>query len=93
MSAFWGGRIAMTVDRLPHLHRAPGMAAWVGCNGRGLALCCAMGGVLADAALGRPEAELALRPTQIQTIPLHAAVRRTARLILPWYRWRDRREI
>lgn len=93
MQAFWGGRIAMTTDRLPHLHRQDGLAAWLGCNGRGLALCCAMGPVLADAALGLPDDRLALRPMPVRPLPLHGPVSRSARLILPWYRWQDSREI
>lgn len=94
MTDFWGGRIAMTPDRLPHLHRSPqGLVAWVGCNGRGLALCCAMGPLLADAALGLPDAALALKPQPIRRLPLHAVVARVARLILPWMRYQDSREI
>ncbi|MGR7997833.1 NAD(P)/FAD-dependent oxidoreductase [Xanthobacter sp. ZOL 2024] len=94
MPDFWGGRIAMTVDRLPHLHRTDeGLAAWVGCNGRGLALCCGMGTVLADAVLGRPDAELALPPTPPKPLPLHGFVTATARMILPYYRWLDGREV
>lgn len=39
VKTFWGGRIAMTVDRLPHLHkRDDGLYSWIGCNGRGLTL-------------------------------------------------------
>lgn len=94
MSHVWDGRIAMTIDRLPHLHRTgDGLAAWLGCNGRGLALACAMGPVLADAVTGRPDAELALRPTPPAPVPMHGLVVRTARMILPYYRWRDGREI
>ncbi|NMG40792.1 FAD-dependent oxidoreductase [Chelativorans sp. ZYF759] len=90
----WGGRIAMTVDRLPHLHRTEnGLATWIGCNGRGLALACAMAQVLADAVCDVPDAELALRPTPLATVPLHPFVSRTARMILPWLRWQDSREV
>jgi glycine/D-amino acid oxidase-like deaminating enzyme len=93
MPDFWAGRIAMTADRLPHLHRTDdGLAAWVGCNGRGLALCCAMGSVLADAMLGRPAGELALRPTAIKQLPFHGFIVPTARMVLPYYRWLDRQE-
>lgn len=93
MQYFWGGRIAMTTDRLPHLHRRDdGLCAWIGCNGRGLALACAMGPVLADAVECVSDDELALRPTEPVTIPLHALVARFARLILIWYRIKDGRE-
>lgn len=94
MTAFWGGRIAMTVDRLPRLHRRDdGLCAWIGCNGRGLALACAMGPVLADAIEGVPDEALALRPTAPPPVLFHAFVVRFARLILPWYRFKDSREI
>lgn len=94
MESFWGGRIAMTVDRLPRLHRRPdGLYAWIGCNGRGLALACAMAPVLADAICGVPDEELALRPTPVTPVPFHPFVSRTARLLLPWFRWQDSREI
>lgn len=40
----WAGRVAMTPDHLPHLHRlAPGLIALLGYNGRGLALSTALG--------------------------------------------------
>ncbi|MFK3777515.1 NAD(P)/FAD-dependent oxidoreductase [Agrobacterium sp. NPDC089420] len=91
---FWGGRIAMTVDRLPRLHRrADGLYTWIGCNGRGLALACAMAPVLADAISGVPDDEMALRPVPVPSVPFHPFVCRTARLILPWMRWQDSREV
>ncbi len=93
-AAFWSGRIAMTTDRLPRLHRTQdGLVSWIGCNGRGLALAMGMGAVMRDAAMGAPDADLALAPTVAHPIPLHGLVRRTARLALPLYRRRDRREI
>lgn len=94
MPEFWGGRIGMTTDRLPHLHRTDdGLAAFVGCNGRGLGLCCAMGPLLADAVTGVAEAELALKPQPIRRLPMHFFVKRFARMILPWLRWQDSREV
>lgn len=94
MTSFWGGRIAMTVDRLPRLHRRDdGLCAWIGCNGRGLALACAMAPVLADAIEGVPDEALALKPTAPPPVPFHAFVSRFARLILPWYRFKDGREV
>ncbi len=94
MTSFWGGRIAMTVDRLPRLYRrGDGIYAWIGCNGRGLALACAMGPVMADAVEGVPDEKLALMPTTPSTVPFHAFVSRFARLILPWYRFKDSREV
>ena len=43
----WSGEISATTDFLPRLRLAPGVVAWMGCNGRGVALASAMGPVLA----------------------------------------------
>lgn len=94
MTRFWGGKIAMTTDRLPHLHRRhDGVFAWIGCNGRGLALACAMAPVLADAIEGVADDQLAVRPTEPSPVPFHFLISRAARLILPWYRFKDSREV
>jgi glycine/D-amino acid oxidase-like deaminating enzyme len=91
---FWGGRIAMTIDRVPHLHRTDdGLSTWIGCNGRGLALACAMAEVLADAVCDVPDELLTLKPTPLAPIPFHPFVKRTARFILPYLRWQDAQEI
>jgi glycine/D-amino acid oxidase-like deaminating enzyme len=91
---FWGGRIAMTTDRLPRLHRtADGLIGWIGCNGRGLALSMAMGGVMRDAVLGLPDDQLPLAPSPFVAVPLHPIVRRVARLALLQYRRKDAREV
>ncbi|MFC7399970.1 NAD(P)/FAD-dependent oxidoreductase [Chelatococcus sp. GCM10030263] len=90
----WSGRIAMTPERLPRLHRRDdGLLAWIGCNGRGLALAMAMGQVMADAVRGAPATDLPLPLTEPKGIPLSPLVNRTARLILPYYRMKDRREV
>ena len=73
---YWGGRIALTPDRIPHIHEpAPGMLAGLGYNGRGVAMSLVMGRVLADRALGAapeslpfpisPIKPIAFRGTQI----------------------------
>jgi len=91
---FWGGRIAMTTDRLPRLHRTPdGLVSWIGCNGRGLALAMGMGGVVRDAVSGALDAELALPPCPLARVPMQWFLKRTARLALLHYRRRDHREI
>ncbi|WP_436398242.1 NAD(P)/FAD-dependent oxidoreductase [Roseobacter sp. S98] len=52
---FWGGHIALTEDRVPHLHEpAPGVVAGLGYNGRGVAMSHVMGQVLARRTLGTP---------------------------------------
>jgi glycine/D-amino acid oxidase-like deaminating enzyme len=65
----WNGRLAMTPDHYPHLHElAPGLLAYLGCNGRGVALATAMGGALARRLTGQ-DCELPLSPPA--PIPLH----------------------
>src|ERR1700736_1593111 len=49
----WNSRLAMTVDHYPHVHEpAPGALAYLGCNGRGVALATAMGAQLARGLMG-----------------------------------------
>jgi glycine/D-amino acid oxidase-like deaminating enzyme len=89
----WQGDIGMTADGLPHVHRlADGVYAWVGCNGRGVALATALGGVLADAARGVPASGLPVPFVPLAPIAAHALVKRLARLMLLVYRWRDARD-
>ena len=89
----WSGRIAMTTDRLPRLHRRQdGLVGWIGCNGRGLALAMGMGAVIRDAVLDVPDDALALAPRPLEQVPMHWLVRRTARLALLHYRRKDAAE-
>lgn len=68
----WGADVALTRDHLPGLHRLfPRMLAALGYNGRGVGIATAMGMVLIDWALGRPEAELNFPVTQPRPIPFH----------------------
>jgi sarcosine oxidase len=49
----WGGTIALTPDRIPHLHEPqPGLIAGLGYNGRGVAMSLVMGREMARRALG-----------------------------------------
>ena len=89
----WSGRIGMTRDRYPHIHRlGPELYAWTGCNGRGVALSIALGRELAAAVDGVPITALALPLPEPEPIPLHALVRRVAPALLAWYRRADRLE-
>ena len=86
----WHGNIAMTSDALPHVHKlADGVYAWLGDNGRGVALAVALGGVLAEAARGVPEANLPLPFMPVTPIPFHPIAVKVAPLALLGYRWRD----
>jgi glycine/D-amino acid oxidase-like deaminating enzyme len=90
----WNGYIGMTTDFLPRIHRlGPQAYAWVGCNGRAVALSIALGRELAEAVRGRPEGDLALPLTEPAPLPFHGLVRRVAPLRLIQYRWRDGGEI
>ncbi len=56
----WWGHLAGTADKRPHVYElAPGVLAWNGCNGRGVALATALGQELAKASAGVPLAEIA----------------------------------
>lgn len=89
----WHGHVGVTIDRLPHLHElAPGVLAWVGCNGRGVALATALGPLFARACLGTPVAELGLPFTPLVPVPGHGIAKRFSTLALLLYRRRDARE-
>ncbi len=65
----WNGQLAMTPDHYPHLHElAPGVLAYLGCNGRGVALATAMGGELARRLAGE---DCVLPATPPAPMPLH----------------------
>lgn len=90
----WNGRIGITQDRYPHIHRlAPGLWSWVGCNGRGVALSVSLGRELAAAAAGVPLNELALPVTEVATMPFYPIARRVAPFVLAWLKRRDHVEI
>jgi glycine/D-amino acid oxidase-like deaminating enzyme len=86
----WSGRVALTRDHLPHVHRpAPGLTLLLGYNGRGVALATALG-TLVGANLVQPEAHpLPLPITDPRAIPLHSMHRLYATAILQAYRLFD----
>ena len=68
----WNSRLAMTTDHLPHVHEPePGVLAYLGCNGRGVALATAMGAQLAGRLVSGEAYQLDLPITPIKAIPLH----------------------
>lgn len=91
----WNGAVGMTRDFLPRFHQiGPDGYAWVGCNGRAVALSFTIGREFARAITGTPRRDLALPFTEPEPIPLHGLVRRVAPpLALMQYRRRDRREV
>lgn len=90
----WHGYVGITLDKVPHLHElAPGVLAWVGCNGRGVALATALGPELARVCEGTPVAELGLPFTRLAPVPGHGIAKRFSTLALLLYRQRDASEV
>ena len=69
----WGGSVALTEDRLPHLHEPkPGLLVGFGYNGRGVAISNIMGKVLAKRVLGANPNELPFPTSPIMKIPFRS---------------------
>lgn len=89
----WGGRIAVTLDHLPHIHQpAPGLHIGLGYNGRGVAMATVMGRLLSEAAMGQSIDELPLPVSKIKNYPFHRFHRTGIRLLVPFKEYCDRRE-
>lgn len=94
MTHVWSGYIGMNWDRFPRVHKlGPDGWAWIGCNGRGVALGTSLGRELARAATGQPEQELALPVTEPTPFPMHGIVRRVAPTYLAWMKRQDHKEL
>lgn len=90
----WNGYVGMTTDFMPRFHQlGPDGYAWVGCNGRGVALSVTLGREFARALQGVPVTELGLPMSEPKPVPAHDIVRRLAPLRLAQFRWNDAREI
>lgn len=90
----WNGYIGMTTDFMPRFHRiGPDGYAWVGCNGRGVALSISLGREFAEAIRTGNAMDRALPLTDIRPLPAYGFLRRIAPLNLIRYRWNDAREI
>jgi glycine/D-amino acid oxidase-like deaminating enzyme len=88
----WTGTIALTPDRHPHLLAlGPDLWAWIGCNGRGVALATALGPHLAALLAGEDERAAPLPLERPAPIPLAGLAGAFGRLALPYYRWLDSR--
>jgi glycine/D-amino acid oxidase-like deaminating enzyme len=86
----WGGEVALTVDRLPHVGSFGRVAYATGCNGSGVALMPWLGMRMADAMVGEgpppPFIELRHRP-----VPLTRWRRLWTPIVGSWFRMQDRR--
>ena len=90
---FWGGRVAMTPDQVPHLHEpAPGLLAGLGYNGRGVAMATVLGKILAERAQGTPPEALPFPTEPVQPIPLHGLRLPAIAAAVVWKRFLDKRE-
>jgi glycine/D-amino acid oxidase-like deaminating enzyme len=89
----WAGRVALTLDHLPHLHEPePGLLAALGYNGRGVALASAMGHLLAQRVGGRAAETLPLPILPLRSVPLYALRKPAIAALSVWKRAQDRRE-
>jgi glycine/D-amino acid oxidase-like deaminating enzyme len=88
---YWGGSVALTLDHLPHLHDlGAGVYAYLGCNGRGVALATAMGGLLARLAEGESAKQIPFVTTPFRALALHAAYPLYIQAILTYHTVRER---
>ena len=87
----WNGLVAITADRLPHLHAlAPGLLAGVGYNGRGIAMATMMGRLLARLATGATSDDIGFPVTTLEPMKLHRFARLGARAAMQYLRLRER---
>ncbi len=87
----WAGRVALTVDHLPRVHRlAPGLVACLGYNGRGVAMATASGRAVARWLVTGDDGALPLPFAPLRPLPLHGLRRPVLELRAAWARLRDR---
>jgi glycine/D-amino acid oxidase-like deaminating enzyme len=98
----WSGYVGMTPDSLlhpevpgfPRIHQlGPNGFAWVGCNGRAVALSISLGRELARATQGAAIETLGLPLSEPKPQPLQSVMRKIAPFALPLYRRLDAKEI
>lgn len=90
MTHVWNGFLSMNWDRFPRVHSlGPNGWAWIGCNGRGVALGSALGREMARAVDGEDTAGLALPVTKPHALPFHPIARRIAPYYLAWMKLKD----
>lgn len=85
----WGGYVAITLDRLPHVGRIRGAWYATGCNGSGVALNTWLGHRLGQTVLGEA-APPACAEIPHPRIPVPRLQRAYLPLVGQWFRWQDR---
>jgi glycine/D-amino acid oxidase-like deaminating enzyme len=85
----WTGRVAMTLDHLPHIHKPAGnVIVAMGYNGRGVAMASATGTAIGAHILDAAS-PLPLRVSPIRPLPIHDFHPIYASLAIEYYRLRD----
>ncbi len=86
----WGGRVAITLDDLPHVHRLDqGLVAVLGCNGRGVALTSALGPRIAAWLQTDNDDEIPFPLSTPRSIPFHQLQTFYVAGASAWFRLRD----
>jgi glycine/D-amino acid oxidase-like deaminating enzyme len=89
----WTGKVAITKDKMPHIHMPePGLIAFAGCNGRGVAMCTMMGALLAQLATGTDPGALDYPVTAPDAFALHEFRKLGIFALSQYYRLLDRIE-
>jgi glycine/D-amino acid oxidase-like deaminating enzyme len=86
----WGGSVALTLDRMPHVGRAEGAWYLTGCNGSGVALMTWLGHAVAGTVLGE-QAPPSFTELRFSPIPLERFRRQWLPIAGKWFQWEDRR--
>ena len=83
---FWGGRLGVTRDSLPHIHTfSPRVYAGLGFNGRGVGLGVMMGRVLSEVILERDANDLDFPITSPQYFSCHKFTKLGFHMAKSWY--------
>lgn len=86
----WGGQIAITSDRVPHLHEPQsGLIAGLGYNGRGVAISQVMVRVMTERVLGADRETLPFPVTDIKRMPFRTTQMLGKSTAVKWMRFLD----
>jgi len=89
----WSGKVAVTLDDLPHIGRVtPRVAYAMGYGGRGVALSNLLGRFLADLVRGMPIDVGPMGSDGFTLIPFHGFRVPGMKIVAGWYRLKDARE-
>lgn len=87
----WAGRVAMTTDHMPRLHRlARGVIAALGYNGRGVAMATTMGRIVAATCMDEVSDQPTFPITELRAVPFHAFHRAGVQAVATYFRLLDR---